>query len=92
MTGISIEVIIWIVIGFVVTLMMGRYMKGRRTFWTDALTAVGGSLVGGFSSYAAIGSGTPQTFIIAILVACFVSAGVLWLLDTVWLKLGGPRH
>lgn len=74
----------WIVVGMAVGLMAGRALGGRRVVVIDMLVGIAGACLGGWASDLALGDDTPQLFIISVLVALFVSGGLLWLFDAVW--------
>lgn len=74
----------WIAVGLAVGATVGRVLGGRRVLAIDLLISIAGACLGGWGSSLAIGDGTPQLFIISVLVALFAAGALLWLFNAIW--------
>lgn len=82
----------WIIIGIVAGLMCGYFLPGHRIMIFDIVIGLLGAIIGGWASAIMIGDHTPQAFAIAALVALFVSGGILWIYNTILIRIDSKRQ
>lgn len=81
----------WLMIGVAAGSLAGYILPGRRIKALDITIGIIGAVIGGWGSALAIGDGSQQTFAIAALCALCVSGTVLWIYNTVLIRISGRK-
>lgn len=77
----------WIIIGIIAGALAAYILPGRRIPLLDITIGLLGAIIGGWGSALAIGDHTPQNFALAALAALFVCGAVLWIYNTILMKI-----